>query len=1107
MSRLGGAGALPRIGGFALHVRLLTALCVLGLVDAAPAIAASAGPHWSIVTQSEPTNFKVGDAADAYRLIVRNDGSLPTVRGSTVTVTDNLPKGITATQVSSGGEGANGSGSPKYEMNCPAGPLTGAVTCTYEEASLHGPVLPGATIVLTITVAVLEPRELSQPKSATVSGGGAPSASVSQATSIEAGPVPGPVPFGLAYFTTDIPEESGKADTQAGSHPFELTASLAFNVSAREPPGGAEFPLANASPKDVEVALPPGLVGDPGAVPQCSQRAFQEGEKLNCPVDTQVGTVKPYFYGAFPTAVFPVFSIAPPPGQPAELGFSIAGIGHVPMFFHVRLGTDGYGLTVSLNDIPEAGPLQGVILSLWGVPADGSHDLEREGTLGQGGQREEAFCKPAVKVEGGVEHAKGCPSGVAAKPFLTMPSRCQGAFPVKVFTDSWQHSEPVTDSWQNPGLQGSFVSEEGIPALTGCEHLSFSPSIEVAPETTQAGSPSGYAVDIHVPQDEDPTGFATADLRRAVVSLPAGTVLSPSVADGLQGCSGEQFALHKLTPATCPAASQIGTLQIVTPLLSSPLQGEVFLAQPECAPCTTSDAREGRMIRLLLQAQGSGVTVKLDGSVSVDQNTGQLTTTFDEDPQLPWEDLKLTLDGGSRAPLANSSACGVPLAATAQLTPYSGQAPAQQSSEPFELGGCPAPQFSPSFIAGTTNNQAGAFSPETVTLSRTDQDQNLEAITVRTPPGLLGMLSKVTPCPEAQAQAQACGPQSDIGTATVGLGPGSDPLFVHGVVYLTGPHDGAPFGLSIVVAAIAGPLDLGTLDVRAAISVDPSTAALTITSDPLPQSLDGIPLQIKTVNLDIDREGGFIVNPTNCRPWTIIGTLRSTQGSTAAVSSRFQAANCATLPFRPKLTALTHAWTSKALGVYLHVKLVSGSGQANIAKLKLDLPRQLPARQTTLRKACLASVLAANPARCPAGSVVGTATAVTPLLDNPLRGPVYLVSHGGAAAPVLEIVLQGEGVTLRLDGQTIIRDRTISSAFRSLPDAPISTFDLVLDEGPHSALAANLPRSAGRSMCGQSLAMPVAITAQDGSVLKQTTRIAVSDCPKRRPARRRARRL
>jgi uncharacterized repeat protein (TIGR01451 family) len=1056
-------------------------------------MAAAAGPHWSIVTQSEPTYFKAGDTSDAYRLTVRNDGGLPTARGSAVTVTDALPKGVTASKVSSSGEAANGNGSPKYKMKCPEGPVTGVLTCTYEEDSLHGAVLAGATIVLTITVSVPKGGELIEPNSATVSGGGAPSASVSESTSVTSAPVP----FGLSYFTTDIADESGEAGKQAGSHPFELTTSLAFNISARELPGGAESPLANASPKDVEVALPPGLVGNPTAVPQCSQQAFQTGEKLNCPVDTQLGTVKPYFYGTFPTAVYPVFNVAPPPGQPAELGFTIAGVGHVPMFFHVRRGQEGYGLTVSLNGIPETGPLQGVILSLWGVPADGSHDLEREGTLGQGGQHGEEFCKPTVEVEGGVEHDRRCPSGIAAKPFLTLPGRCNGVLPIEAFTDSWQSPQPL----------GSFTPELEIAPLTGCEHLSFSPSIAVVPEITQAGAPSGYTVDIHVPQNEDPGGFATSDLKRAVVSLPAGTVISPSLADGLKGCSSDQFGLDSTDAASCPAASQIGTVQIATPLLSSPLQGDVFLAQPDCRPCTPSDAQEGRMIRLLLQAHGAGVTVKLEGAVSVDQATGQLTVDFDEAPQLPFEDLRLTLNGGSRAPLANQSVCGAPLSATAQLTPYSGQAPAQQSSEPFELSGCPAPQFSPSFIAGTTNNQAGAFSPETVTLARTDQDQNLEAITVRMPPGLLAMLSKVTPCAAVQAQAQACGPQSDIGAATVGVGPGSDPLFVHGDVYLTGPHDGAPFGLSIVVAVVAGPLDLGTLDIRAAINLNPSTAALTITSDPLPQSLDGIPLQIKTVNLDIDRERGFIVNPTNCRPWTIIGMLRSAKGSIAAVSSRFQAANCATLPFRPKLTALTHAWTSKALGVYLHVKLVSGPGQANIAKLKLNLPKQLPARLTTLRKACPASVFAANPAGCPAGSVVGTATAVTPVLANPLRGPVYLVSHGGAVVPALAIMLHGEGVTLRLDGQTSISDGITSSAFRSLPDAPISTLDLVLNEGPHSALAANLPRSAGRRMCGQSLAMPIAITAQNGAVVKQTTKIAVSGCAKHRPARRRRRSL
>jgi hypothetical protein len=427
------------------------------------------------------------------------------------------------------------------------------------------------------------------------------------------------------------------------------------------------------------------------------------------------------------------------------------------------------------------------------------------------------------------------------------------------------------------------------------------------------------------------------------------------------------------------------------------------------------------------------------------------------------------------------------------------------SSEPFELTGCTPPRFAPSFTAGTTDNQAGAFSPTTVTVSRTDQDEDLQRIAVRLPPGLWGMISRVQRCAEAQAQAAACAPQSEIGSVSVLAGPGADPLLLNGSVYLTGPYEGAPFGLSIVVPAVAGPLDLGAIDVRAAVDVDPTTGALTITSDPLPQSVDGVPLQVKTVSLDIEREG-FTFNPTDCSRLTIEGMLTSAQGATAAVSSPFQAANCATLPFKPKLTALTHARPTKADGAYLHVKVASGPGQANIAKLKVDLPKQLPSRLTTLHKACVASVFETNPAACPAASVVGAATVVTPVLNNPLTGPAYLVSHGGEAFPDLEIVLQGEGVLLRLDGQTSIKAGVTSSTFKALPDAPISTFDLVLATGPHSALAFDLPAKAKGSMCDQKLAMPIAITGQNGAVIKSTTTIAVSGCPRHahraRPRRR-----
>jgi hypothetical protein len=1077
-------------------VRLVCHLLVvlaLGLVAGAQAGAAPAGPHWSSVSQAQPSHFKAGDTADAYRLIARNDGAGPT--SGTVTLSDVLPEGVAASKVTARAEGANGSGSPRYELICTTLP----VACTYEEGTSQRALAPGTTIVMTIKVSIAAGLEATELENlATVSGGGAPSASAEESTPVSLAAVP----FGLSYLDIGATEESGEADTQAGSHPYELTASLAFTIGSREAPSvgndESESPLSNSSAKDLEVELPPGLVGDPSAVPRCSEEEFQSQESLDCPLDTQVGTVTGYFYGTFHSAVYPLYNVVPPPGEPVELGFTIAGIGHVPLFLQVRDDVGErheYALQARLNDIPEDGPLQGAILTLWGVPADGSHDLEREGTTGQGSQRLHEFCKPKVQVKNGSEEKTSCPSGVASRPFLTLPSRCE---------DERLDAGAVTDSWQGerfPAEPQPLLELAALEPLTGCEHLSVSPSLDVQPETAQAGAPAGYVVHLHVPQNEDPTGLATPDLRRTVVALPPGTVLSPSAGNGLEGCSEAQFAVHELSASSCPAASTIGTVQIVTPLLVSPLEGQLFLGTPACEPCSPSDAQEGRMIRLFVQAQGSGVTIKLAGSVAVNQLTGQLTASFPEDPQLPWEDLELRIDGGPGAPLANGSSCAAPLASSSQLTPYSSESEVESSSEQYELTGCEPPRFDPSFIAGTTNNEAGAFSPLTVTVWRTDGDEDLQRFTVHLASGLLGMLSSVQRCPEAPAQAGTCGPQSRIGSVTVGAGPGPDPLDLNGSVYLTGSYEGAPFGLAIVVPAVAGPLDLGAIDVRAAIDVNPSTAALTIASDSLPEDVDGVPLQIKLVSVDVEREG-FTFNPTDCTRMALEGELMSVQGTSATASSPFQAANCATLSFAPKLTALTHARPSREDGAYLHLKVSSGRGQANIAKLKVDLPKQLPSRLATLRKACVARVFEANPAACPAASVVGAATVVTPVLGNPLSGPAYLVSHGGAAFPDLEMVLGGEGVVLRLDGQTSIKAGVTSSTFKALPDAPISTVDLVLGVGPHSALAANLPLSARGSMCGQRLAMPTEVTGQNGAVVKQTTIVAVSGCPRSRRHRR-----
>jgi hypothetical protein len=380
-------------------------------------------------------------------------------------------------------------------------------------------------------------------------------------------------------------------------------------------------------------------------------------------------------------------------------------------------------------------------------------------------------------------------------------------------------------------------------------------------------------------------------------------------------------------------------------------------------------------------------------------------------------------------------------------------------------------------------------------------------VTVKTPPGLLGLLKSVERCGEPQASQGTCGAGSLIGHTTATAGPGSDPVSVTGQVFLTGPYKGAPFGLSIVVPAAVGPFNLGTVVVRSAVSVDPHTAQITVTSDPLPTILQGVPLQIRTVNVTIDREG-FMFNPTSCEPLSVGGTLSSTQGATAGVSSRFQAANCTALPFKPAFTVSTQAGTSKKNGASLDVKVGYPSGaQANIRSVAVTLPKQLPSRLSTIQQACPEATFNANPASCPAGSNIGIGTAHTPVLANPLTGPAFLVSHGGAGFPDLVLILQGEGVTLDLVGSIDIKHGITSSTFATVPDAPISSFELNLPEGPHSGLAAVLPAKAKGNLCGTSLTMPTILTGQNGAVVKQATKIKVSGCSKaKKKAKKRAKR-
>ncbi len=1073
---------------------VLGSILALALAMPTASSAVTGLPHWIAMIQAAPTDLHPGDNRDFYEIVAMNDG--PTSTSGPITVTDTLPAGFTVngTETAPNGFELNGMSAINEFVNSGFNrteeePFTGGceqasqgavvtVTCTTNASVPSG---RGITVNINVTIPAGETAR-GVTNIASVEGGGAESV-----RSEVRSPVTGwwePVPFG-ASMASEVTGAEG-VDTQAGSHPWEFTTLMAFNVGSVDATEHCNeittLSCAEVSTeaKDVEVALPAGMYGNPTAVPYCAQSEFERHTYFGCPAASQVGGIYLYFYGEGTAIQYaPIYNIEPPKGQPAELGFTVSSVAHIPMFFHVRSDGD-YGLTADIANINQFDPVRIARVSIWGEPSDEGHNGQRQSST------------PGC----GLGHP-GCPSGVPSpKPFLTLPSDC-AAGATTIGVDG--------DSWQEPELKR--LTEVGFPGMTGCEALTFNPAIGISASTPQAGAPAGYTVHVKVPQREEPETLGTPPVRNVEVTLPQGTVISPASANGLTACSEAQFQKLSQAKGTCPDSSKVATVTVTTPLLAAPLKGSLFVAGPECSPCGPGQAAAGQLVHLYLEARGSGVAIKLAGHTRINQSTGQLTTVFADNPQLPFSELTVVLDQGPSASLVNPSICG-PALATAALTPWSSSTPTSVTAPPIAIDGCAAAAFAPSLIAGATSATAGAFTGFHVTLAREDTDQPFGRIKVTTPPGLLGLIKEVPQCGAAQASDGTCPDSSLIGTGFIVSGPGSKPLTLDGTkAYLTGPYAGAPFGLSIVAPTQAGPFVLagntgrGSEVVRAAISVDPHTAQVTVTSDPLPQALDGIPVQLRRIDLDINRPG-FMFNPTDCDPTAVKSVITDAESKSAAVSYPFQTHDCALLPFKPTFKVSTAGHASKANGASLDVKVTSaggpqpGGGEANIAKVKVNLPLQLPSRLSTLQKACVDSVFEANPGSCPAASVVGKATAVTPLLAHPLTGPAYLVSHAGAAFPDLEIVLQGEGITLILDGNTQIKKGITSSTFRAVPDAPISSFDLVLPEGPHSVLATNLPAKAKHNLCGQTLSMPTVITGQNGAVIRQATKIAVTGCPK-----------
>ncbi len=1087
----------------------LAVFCAFGCLSV-PAEAVTEGTGWHAFSFVFPTTLAPGGKG-SIKVAFVNTGAKQSQ--GPITVTDTLPAGVTATKAGGTSGGVFEPLSPQEEESGKVPEVHGARWVCTGNGSGERDVTGATTITCTSNPAFLKPLPSGKGNGARVdeevgiavnvengvipgtysngivmSGGGASAANtVSDPVSIGSG-IPG---FGVAAWEVWFSNADGTTDTQAGSHPYTATFAINFNqvATGENAKGEIEGGNAGGDVRNLEAVLPPGFFGDPSAVPKCT-RAQLDAE--NCPAATQIGTDE--IYGDILAYRQGVYNMVPPPGVPDEFAVSIAGF-HANFDAGVRSG-NGYGIVEHVT-IPyvEIAEIDGNILTLWGVPAEASHNPERK-----------TFNPPSCIDE-------GCPGDSIATPFLTLPTSCTGpqVFSVRELS-TWSNEEDP----DAPFTEAVTHDDTGAPVgFTGCEHLTIEPSITAIPDTGFADTPAGLNVEVKVPQENllEPEGEVAATLKNTSVTLPEGLVINPGQAAGLAACGEAEANIHGEGPQTCPLASKVGTVNIRTPLLEgeleNELEGNVYVLQanpPE--------------LKLLIAASGDGIYLKLPATVHLNEATGQLTTTVDETPALPFTDFKLAFSGGAQAALATPVQCGT-YTTNADFTPWTtpfGVDVPFSSSFPVSAGpdgsGCvPSPlPFDPSLIAGSTTDQAGGFTSFSLLLTRGDGQQRIERLQFKIPQGLDGMISQVPLCPEPQASKGECSEASKIGHAAVASGPGPYPLTIpqpgnpESQIYLTGPYKGAPFGLSILTHVIAGPFNLGNIVTRAKIEVDPNTAQITVTTDPFPQIVKGVPTDLRLIDSVIDRPG-FMFNPTNCDSMSFSGTAWGTPppgaggpGASAPISSHFQVGSCRSLEFKPSFKVSTSGKTSRTAGASLSVKLAypkapQGS-QANIAKVKVDLPKQLPSRLTTLQKACTEQVFAANPASCPSASIVGHARAVTPLLPVALEGPAYFVSHGGAKFPELIIVLQGYGVTLDLHGETFInKEGVTSSTFATVPDAPVGTFELTLPQGKYSALAAN------GNLCKSKLAMPTAFTAQNGAVIHQNTPIGVTGCPKAKKAK------
>jgi len=874
-----------------------------------------------------------------------------------------------------------------------------------------------------------------------------------------------PPPFGIDAFDAGLSADStGTPSTAAGAHPYEQWTDITFNTVTNPLPSTGElFPVE--STRDVIVDLPPGFLGNTTVPDRCSLADLVAGGvkvQSQCTEQAQVGVARVRLNSSGPGTIlgpYPLFNMAPPPGVAARFAFNIAG---TVVSIDATVSTEGgYVIQASSRNIPELAT-QGTDVALWGVPDDPAHDRQRACSGQEPPIESGTFC-PA-------------PPDAPSVPFLRNPTSCgqPGAgLPTQLAIDSWEHPgtfvNATTHTHQLPGFPhdpSEWGPEQG---LEGCAAEPFGPSFSVAPTTHSADSPSGLDVEVAMPQQglEEVGAISESDLRDAAVQLPAGMSLNPSAAAGLGSCSASQIGLKSPVgqtpivfsgdPESCPDDAKIGTVQIETPVLDHPLDGAVYLAAQGDNPFQSLLA-----IYLVVEDFDTGIVLKLPGRI-VAGDDGQLETVFDENPQLPFSHLRVSLFGGSRAALRTPPACGT-YTASANLSPWSGNAAAHLQSSFQITQDCGGGGFDPKLSAGVWNPLAGHTSPFALRITRQDRSQELGGLKVGLPPGLSGYLKGIPYCPDAalaavsgelatgraQEASPACPAASQLGIVTVGAGAGSTPFFTtSGRAYLAGPYKGAPLSLAVVAPAVAGPFDLGSVVVRNALQVDPTTAQITAVSDPLPTVLHGIPLDMRDVRVELNRDH-FVLNPTSCDPMQVVSTITSNQGASATPSVPFQVGGCDRLGFKPKLALRFSGSTKRTGNPGIHATLQMPDGGANIASSRVTLPKGMLIDNAHINSPCTRVQFDAD--ACPKSSILGEARAVSPLLDQPLEGPVYFRSNGGERElPDIVADLRGQ-LHIVLVGYIDTKHERIRNTFATVPDAPVSKFTLHLFGGKRGLL-------------------------------------------------------